>query len=160
VGIRFPFLVVEAKGLSLNGSLISAQNQAAISDASMLTLLKDLSQQAAQSMSSNSDLDFQTLDPELGSPSTTPLAAQLSPMLCSSIVTEGPVHELWVHFEHEGRFHMEFLQSWRTTRERDARELVYFLAQIMEWGRGRFKDCIIEKLDKVPNAGLFRYAVN
>src|SRR5207302_295489 len=39
MGIRFPFLVVEAKGLSLNGSLISAQNQAAISGASILTIL-------------------------------------------------------------------------------------------------------------------------
>ena len=42
MGIRFPFLVVEAKGLSLDGSLVSAQNQAAISGASMLAILKDL----------------------------------------------------------------------------------------------------------------------
>lgn len=62
-----------------------------------------------------------------------------------------------MHFEHEGAFHMEFLQSWRTTRERDARELVHFLAQIMEWGKGRFKDCIVEKLDKVPRYGVFGY---
>jgi hypothetical protein len=122
----------------------------------MLTILKDLSQQATRNISSNSNLGFQMLDLEPALMSTTPLAGTSSPMLCFSIVTEGPVHELWVHFEHEGAFHMEFLQSWRTTPERDARELVYLLAQIMEWGRGRFKDCIVEMLDKVPSGGVFR----
>ncbi|KAF2450855.1 hypothetical protein P171DRAFT_503628, partial [Karstenula rhodostoma CBS 690.94] len=42
MGVRFPFMVVETKGLSLSGSLISGQNQAAISGACMLTILKDL----------------------------------------------------------------------------------------------------------------------
>ncbi|RMZ70944.1 copper transport accessory [Pyrenophora seminiperda CCB06] len=146
MGLRFPFLIVEAKGL--DGSL-SAQNKAAVSGASMLTILKDLSYQAACNAGSNSDCGFQTLDPKLTSPSTTPPAPQSIPTLCFSMVTAGPVHELWVHFEHEGAFHMEFIQLWRTTRERDAREFVHVLARIMEWGRGRFKDCIVEKLDKL-----------
>lgn len=46
MGIRFPFLIAETKGLSSNGSLVSAQNQAAISGASMLIILEDLSNQA------------------------------------------------------------------------------------------------------------------
>jgi hypothetical protein len=33
---------------------------------------------------------------------------------------------------------MEFLQSWRIVRERDAQELVHILARIMAWGKGRF----------------------
>jgi hypothetical protein len=145
MGIRFPFLTVETKGLSVNGSLIGAQNQAAISGASILTILKDLSYQAA--CNAGSDYD---------SASTAPSAPQPSPpTLCFSIATEGPVHELWVHFEHEGAFHIEFLQSWRTTRGRDAQELVHSLARIMDWGKGRFKDCIVEKLDKVPKCGAF-----
>jgi hypothetical protein len=142
MGIRFPFLIVEAKGLSLNGSLISAQNQAAISGVSMLTILKDLTRQAE---------GVQTLDPELSTLSATPA-------LCFSVVTEGPVHELWVHFEHEGAFHMEFIESWRTTRQRDAREFVDFLAQIMAWGAGRFKDSIVKKLDKVPRHSQYKLA--
>lgn len=76
-------------------------------------------------------------------------------MFCFSIVTEGPVHELWVHFEHEDAFHMECLQSWRTTRERDAQDLVYSLARIMEWGKGSFRDCIVQVLDKAPRYGMF-----
>jgi hypothetical protein len=155
MGIRFPFLIVEAKGLSLNGSLISAQNQAAVSGASMLKILKDLSYQAVCNASMDPDSGFQTLD--LGSTSSSPTSAELQSTLalCFSIVTEGPVHELWVHFEHEGAFHMECLQSWRTTRERDARELVHFLARIMEWGKGSLKDCIVTKLDKAPRYGVF-----
>jgi hypothetical protein len=155
MGIRFPFLIVETKGLSLNGSLISAQNQAAISGASMLRILKDLSYQAACNARTDLDSGFQTLDSGLTLLSTTPVGLHSTLALCFSIVTEGPVHELWVHFEHEGAFHMEFLQSWRTTLERDARELVHFLARIMGWGKGSFKDCIVEKLDEVPSYGVF-----
>ena len=149
MGLRFPFLVVEAKGLSLNGSLISAQNQAAISGASMLTIMKDLNHQAAWNASADSDSESRALDMELTSPSSTPLAPQLTPSLCFSIVTEGPVHELWVHFEYEDGYYMEFLQSWRTTRKRDAEGLAHFLARIMEWGKGSFKEGIVEKLDRV-----------
>jgi hypothetical protein len=154
MGIQFPFLVVEAKGLSLNGSLISAQNQAAISGASILRILKDLSYQAACNVSTDLDSEFQALDPELTSSSTTPVGLHSTLALCFSNVTEGPVHELWLHFEHGGAFHMEFLQLWRTTRERDTRELVHFLARIMGWGKGSLKDCIVEKLDKVPRYGV------
>jgi hypothetical protein len=88
MGIRFPFLIFEAKGLSMNGSLISAQNQAAISGVAMLTILKDLDRWAAE---------VQTLDLEL-----TPLSTTATP--CFSVVTEGPVHELWVHLNFKVRF--------------------------------------------------------
>jgi hypothetical protein len=155
MGIRFSFLVVEVKGLSLSGSLTSAQNQAAISGASILRILKDLSYRAACNASTDLDSGFQALGLGLTSSSTTPVGLHSTLVLCFPIVIEGPVHELWVHFEHEGAFHMEFLQSWRTTRERDAREHVYFLARIMGRGKGSFIDCTVEKLDKVPRYGVF-----
>ncbi|EDU45947.1 hypothetical protein PtrSN002B_010399 [Pyrenophora tritici-repentis] len=147
MAIRFPFLIVEAKGLSVNGTLISAQNQAAISGASMLRILNDLSNQAACSSSTDPGSEFISL-------STTPLGLHPDLALCFSLVTEGPTHELWVHFMHEGAFHMVFLRSWRTTQEHDAQEIVYYLARIMEWGNGKFKDCIVEKLKKVPGHGV------
>lgn len=124
MGMRFPFLVVETKGLSVHGNLVSAQNQAAISGASMLRILKDLSE---------------TTD-----------SHPTSPPLCFSIVTEGPAHELWVHFEHDEAFHMEALKSWRTTRLSDVEEFVRALVSIMEWGRGRFRDGILARLDSQP----------
>jgi hypothetical protein len=36
MGLRFLFLIAETKGLSLNGGLVAAQNQAAIGGACML----------------------------------------------------------------------------------------------------------------------------
>ncbi|KAF3029584.1 hypothetical protein E8E11_000352 [Didymella keratinophila] len=124
MGMRFPFLIVETKGLSVHGNLVSAQNQAAISGASMLRILKDLEE---------------TTD-----------SHPTSPPLCFSIVTEGPAHELWVHFEYEEAFHMEALKSWRMTRASDVEEFVRALVSIMEWGRGRFRDGILARLDSQP----------
>lgn len=73
IGMRFPFLIIETKGLSLNGSLASAQNQAAVSGDCMLRILKEF----------DKTTDLHSTDP----------------LLCFSIVTEGPTHELWVHFD-------------------------------------------------------------
>lgn len=94
MGIRFPFLVAEAKGLSLNGSLISALNQAAISGASILRILKDLGYQATCNASTDLDSGFQAFDSRLTSSSTTPVALHSALAPCFSIVTEGPVHKL------------------------------------------------------------------
>jgi hypothetical protein len=146
MGIRFPFLIVEAKGLGLSGSLVSAQNQAAVGGASMLRILKDLSYQAACNTSMDPTCESQTLDSRLMSSSTTTAGLQSNLALCSSIVTEGTAYELWVRFEHEGAFHMEQVRSWRTTREHEAQGLVHSLARIMEWGRGSFIDFIVQHL--------------
>jgi hypothetical protein len=155
MGIRFPFLIVEAKGLGLNGSLVSAQIQAAVGGASMLRILKDLSYQAACNASMDPTCESQTLDSRLISSSAITAGLQSNLAFCFSIVTEGPVHELWVHFEHEGAFHMEHVRSWRTTREYEAQGLVHSLARIMEWGKGSFKDSIVQHLAKVPSYGNF-----
>jgi hypothetical protein len=47
MGLRFPFLIAETKGLSLNGGLVAAQNQAAIGAVCMLKIMDDLDNQAA-----------------------------------------------------------------------------------------------------------------
>jgi hypothetical protein len=129
MGIRFPFLVVEVKGLSLNGSLVSAQNQAAISGAAVLAILQDLRNQAD---------GF--------------IATHENPAVCFSIVTMGPIHDLGVHFMHNGAPHMHCFRTCRTTLQRDTTEFVSFLIRILKWGKGEFKTAIVEKLDHVPRA--------
>ncbi|KAK7177442.1 hypothetical protein PSPO01_16511 [Paraphaeosphaeria sporulosa] len=129
MGLRFPFLIAETKGLSLNGGLVAAQNQAAIGAACMLKILDDLENQAA-----------------LPTAPTSPAA----PRLCFSITTEGPVHELWVHFKLGEATHMQNIRVWRTTHQRDVRELVYCLARILKWANDDFMKKIQEKLDAVP----------
>jgi len=125
MGLRFPFLIAETKGLSLNGGLVAAQNQAAISAACILKILDDLDDQAALP------------------------TAPTSPHLCFSITTEGPVHELWVHFKLGDATHMQNIRVWRTTHQRDVRELVYCLAQILKWAKDDLMEEIQGKLDAV-----------
>jgi hypothetical protein len=139
MGIRFPFLVVEAKGLSQNGSLVGAQNQAAISGACMLAILQDLHNQADGSTTSALD---------------TRLASLEAPTLCFSIVTAGAIHEVFVHFMHGGAIHMHCIQSFRTTFDRESCMFVYCLFQILEWGKGIFRSSISEKLNLVPRRGV------
>ncbi|KAH7122352.1 hypothetical protein B0J11DRAFT_551017 [Dendryphion nanum] len=155
MGIRFPFLVVEAKGLGQNGSLISAQNQAAISGACILVILKDLNQQAAWNTSLELDARLHALNAGPTLLTTTPPGPQPTPALCFSIVQESPVHELWVHFEHEGAVYMQYLQSWRTVSKRNAQALVRCIARTMAWGKGEFRDAIVNKLEKIPRSGAF-----
>jgi hypothetical protein len=129
MGLRFPFLIAETKGLSLNGGLVAAQNQAAIGAACMLKILDDLENQAA-----------------LLTAPTSPAA----PRLCFSITTEGPVHELWVHFKLGEATHMQNIRAWRTTHQRDVRELVYCLARIFKWAEDDFMGKIQERVEVVP----------
>lgn len=129
MGLRFPFLIAETKGLSLNGGLVAAQNQAAIGAACMLTILDDLDNQAA-----------------LPTAPESPAA----PRLCFSLTTEGPVHELCVHFKLGEATHMQNIRAWRTTHQRDVRELVYCLARILKWANDDFMKTIQDKLDAVP----------
>ena len=130
MGLRFPFLIAETKGLGLNGSLVAAQNQAAVGGACMMQILDDL--------------EGQTTMDCMEQPS-----AQAFSKLCFSVTTEGPVHELWVHFKLEDSIHMQNIRTWRTTHQRDVKELVYCLAKIIKWGNDGFMKGIQGRLDKV-----------
>ena len=72
---RFPFLIIEVKGLSTSGNLIEAQNQAAGGGASASRLLESLIAQDA------------IADTESG-----------APRIVFSVTTEGAMHGLWVHY--------------------------------------------------------------
>jgi hypothetical protein len=134
MGLRFPFLAVEAKGLSLSGSLVVAQNQAAISGASMLVILQDLSNQA---------------DKCVITAANSGSASQETPALCISIVTMGPIHDMGVHFMDGDASFMYCFKTYRTTLESDARRFVASLSRILRWGRGRHKEGVVRRLDRV-----------
>ena len=121
----------------------------------MLSILEYLSYQAACIASMDPTCWSQALDSRLISSSTTPAGLQLNLALCFSIVTEGTAGELWLHFEFKGAFHMEYVQSWRTTRERDAQGLVHPLARIIEWSKESSKGCIVQHLDEAPKNEIF-----
>lgn len=77
VGVRFPFLVVEAKACATGGNIYQAQNQAAVGGSAALQILQNL---------------WELKDAQ--DPDQTPLVSHIT----FSITTEGPIHELWLHF--------------------------------------------------------------
>ena len=129
MGLRFPFLVVEGKGLCSNRSLVSAQNQAAVSGAAMLAILRDLSDQAGAIL-------------------------QETPALCISIVAIGPIHDLNVHFIVNEKHFMGPFQRYRPTLRKDAEKFVSLLVQILEWGRDAYRNDILEKFNLVLGRGV------
>lgn len=126
LGLRFPFQIVEAKGLNAGGNLIHAQNQAAVAAASALNILNDLHDRA--SLALRAHVDFET------------------PTIVFSVATEGPTHELWVHHQAANEYHMSCLQSWRTTLPGHAEFFVESLERIMRWGARKFKDDVVERV--------------
>ena len=91
-GLRFPLLVVEAKGLTTGGNLIYAQNQAALTAASALNIFSDLD---ALIPNVNVDADHSISLPHI----------------VYSLVSDGPTHELWVHYRTGDEYDMSCLES-------------------------------------------------
>ncbi|GLA15796.1 hypothetical protein AnigIFM62618_002344 [Aspergillus niger] len=90
LGLRFPFLVVEAKAAATGGNLYQAQNQAAVGGSAALQIFKNLS-------------DLQDMDEGQGTTEDSTVVAEDSPnaklCLAFSVTTEGPIHELWLHLQ-------------------------------------------------------------
>ncbi|KAL5118383.1 hypothetical protein ACEQ8H_003732 [Pleosporales sp. CAS-2024a] len=129
VGLRFPVLVVESKGMNTGANLIHAQNQAAVSAASALNILCELDARAAPKSRSNDEVD--------------------QPAIVFSIATEGPTHEIWVHYKVADKYHMACLQSCRTTLSGHTETFVRSLAQIMRWAATEFQTKIVKKVDQL-----------
>lgn len=68
--------------------------------------------------------------------------------LVFSVTTEGPVHELWLHFQmsEEKDFYMVCLGAWRTTLKENSLNFVRHLLAVLRWGDGRLKNNIVRTL--------------
>ncbi|KAH8726947.1 hypothetical protein GQ44DRAFT_758483 [Phaeosphaeriaceae sp. PMI808] len=124
--MRFPFLIIETKGLATSGNILGAQNQAAGAGTCAIRLLRSLADQ----------------DPGTG-----------APRIVFSCTTEGAIHELWIHYQavDEGgvvKQHMTCLGIWRTTFESHANAFVAALASIYCWGVNVFFPQIQQVLDR------------
>ena len=118
--IRFPFLLVEGKSYATCSFIYEAQNQAAVSGACSLRILHDLD-----------DLVYKC------NPGSYSKAQQ--PMVFS-VCTEGPIHQLWVHY---------------TTAERGDPDRIYYMAQVMTCDVGVYNDVprFLEAVDNVMKWG-------
>lgn len=131
IGLHFPFLILEAKGLASGSNMIGAQNQAAVDCACALNILRDL-KLAATNHAPRTSAD---------QPSTR--------QILFSVVTEGPIHELWVHYQMDEAYHMTLLRIWRTTIAKEAREFVQALGGILVWGVCGFRADVLQKLTAI-----------
>ena len=130
VGLRFPFLIVEAKAGATGGNLYQAQNQAAVGGSAALQILRNL-----WDLHENQD------------PGKTRTASDI----VFSITTEGPINELWLHFRrpNEDDFYMSCIGNWRTTLKHDSRQLAHHLRAILKWGNSNFRSdvlCVLQAL--------------
>jgi hypothetical protein len=131
IGLHFPFLILEAKGLAIGSNMVGAQNQAAVDGACALNILRDL---------------------KLTAETYRPCATTDQPglrQIVFSVVTEGPIHELWVHYQLDEAYHMTVLRIWRTTIAKEAREFVQALGKILEWGVSNFRTAVLKELTAV-----------
>ena len=134
IGLHFPFLIIEAKGLAIGSNMVGAQNQAAVDSACALNILRDLK------------LTATTHTPRVSTDQPRPR------QILFSVVTEGPIHELWVHYQVDEAYHMTLLRIWRTTIAKEARELVQALGKILEWGVCDFRTGVLKELTAIETA--------
>lgn len=111
--------------------MVGAQNQAAVDGACALNILRDLKLTAITYMSHVSK--------------DQPRPRQI----LFSVVTEGPIHELWVHYQIDEAYHMTLLRIWRTTIAKEAREFVQALGKVLEWGVSSFRTAIVKELTAI-----------
>ena len=130
--------VVEGKAYLIGEQISKAENQAAVSGACGLKIqndLNDLVDQAARS-------------------STTPhISANIDPPLFFSIATQGPIHELWVHWTvvEDGvrMFESKLLDSCNALMLDRVEDFVVKLNNVGNWGTGAFVKSVVERLGKV-----------
>lgn len=122
--LRFPSLVVEGKSYATGKSLYEAQNQAAVSGSMMLVIQHQLSELAG-SKSPHSPLAF-------------------------SICSEGPVMELWVHYNTSDAsvryYKIHFLQICHASAFNTVVEFFLAVLRIMRWAKLTLLDDVAEKL--------------
>lgn len=142
LGLRFPFLIVEAKAGATGGNLYQAQNQAAVGGSTALQIFKNL-----LGLQDTRDLDEESQ----GNIEDSTRSAQGPDTvlhLAFSVTTEGPIHELWLHFQRsrEEDFYMVCLGTWRTTLKDGSLNFLRHLLAVLRWGNGELKDNIVSVL--------------
>ncbi|KAI9792923.1 MAG: hypothetical protein M1816_001245 [Peltula sp. TS41687] len=134
----FPFAVVEGKAYSTGNKLFEAESQAAVSGACALKIQLCLDE-LANATTQNSD--------------AMPTASNTTPPLFFSICTEGPIHELWVHWTHieDGvrKFNMTLLESCNGVLLKGVENFIVVVDNVCRWGTGQFMESVAARLGKV-----------
>ncbi|KAE8154082.1 hypothetical protein BDV25DRAFT_167796 [Aspergillus avenaceus] len=119
------------------------QNQAAVGGSSALLILQSL-----LDLRDNQDRNEETQNTIEAGHTSDPAPPEIVLNVAFSITTEGPVHELWLHFwkSKEDGFHMACIGIWRTTSEEGSLSLLQHISAILRWADGDYKDSLISIL--------------
>ena len=130
--IRFPCFIVEGKSYATCRTIYEAQNQAAVSGACSLKILHDLDNLVHKSNPGS----YSKVQP-----------------IVFSVCTEGPIHQLWVHYtigEHGDGNRMYYMAQVKTCDMGVCDDnIVLFLEavdNVLKWGSGEYKEAIAEQL--------------
>ena len=129
--LRFPFFLVEGKSYATCKTIYEARNQAAVSGACSLKILHDLDS-LVQKSNSGSYCNRQPI--------------------VFSVCTEGPIHQLWVHYTiggHGDGNHLYYMAQVKTCDVGIYADIPAFLEMVnnvMRWGAGEYMKEIAEQL--------------
>jgi hypothetical protein len=142
----FPFAVVEGKAYSTGKQIFEAENQAAVSGACGLKIQLCLDELVKRATPTSSN-EFPTSSDSLSAPPET------QPALFFSICTEGPIHELWVHWTdvEDGmrKFNMKLLNLCHGVLLEGVEDFIIMVDNMLRWGTGQFVESVVERLGKV-----------
>jgi hypothetical protein len=147
IGLRFPFLVVETKGGAASGNMIGAQNQAAVDGACVMNILGDFHNVVTRITTTAGHHSRTVVEDNEDEDNTVPA-------IVFSVTTEGPLHEIWVHYQLGDTYQMTCHRAWRTTRFEDASDFVRCLTSIVNWGRQEFRDALLKLLGRIERPVL------
>lgn len=136
--LAFPFAVVEGKAYSTGKQIFEAENQAAVAGACGLKIQIDLDNLVDHATTSS------------GAP---PTSSKIDPPLFFSITTQGPIHELWVHWtivEEDVRvFESKLVESCNALLLERGEDFVVKLNNVAVWGTGPFLDSVVKRLGMI-----------
>jgi hypothetical protein len=122
--------------------MIGAQNQAAVDGACIMNILGDLQNIVTRITSMPNHMQQPTTGADQD-------GRRSACNIAFSVTTEGPLHEVWVHYQLEDTYHMTCHRAWRTTRREDADDFVQCLAKIVRWGCEDFRESLLSLLERI-----------
>jgi hypothetical protein len=138
--LAFPFAVVESKAYSTGKQIFGAENQATGSAACGLKIQLDLDDLVEHARAR-------------ASPDAYSTSVEIKPPLFFSVCTQGPIHELWAHWntvEDEGRmFQSKLVDSCNALLYQQAEDFLVRLNNVGLWGTGRFMESVVGRLRMV-----------
>jgi hypothetical protein len=137
LSLHSPFLIVEGKSIATGQTVYDAQNQAAVAGSCALNILNGLADLAAH-------LDGHVSDVDTASP------------MVFSICTQGPYHELWVHYTtmENGlqQWNMNMVKVCHGSFQDGVLEFLVAVDNVMRWGTSDFLKGIAKQLGAVAKS--------